>query len=90
MKKPQTETKMQKMEPIRSNIPGVSIPNKKILKAKDVKKVLSQLISSFIKGQIKSDEAKSLCYLCQSYITVLQQVDFEERLDQLEKEVKSK
>ena len=59
--------------------------SKKILKPKDVQRLMSKLISGFCNGSIKSDEAKVLTYLCSQYISIYQTVELEKRIDTLEK-----
>jgi len=64
---------------------GIVIPKRKNLKARDVLSIHSQLIRNFISGNIDSQEAKDLSYLCTNYLSALQLVDYEKRIEDLEK-----
>jgi len=63
---------------------GIKLPRNRTLKAKDVLRIHSQLISQFIAGNINNHEAKTLAYLCSSYLAVYNTVEIEERLKKLE------
>lgn len=69
---------------------GIVIPKRKNLKARDVLSIHSQLIRNFISRNINSQEAKDLSYLCTNYLSALQLVDYEKRIEDLEKLVKNK
>ena len=58
---------------------------KKVLKPKDVQRLMSKLIIGFCNGTVKSDEAKTLTYLCSQYIAITQAVELEKRIFELEK-----
>jgi hypothetical protein len=68
-----------------TGLAGLIPKTKKILKPKDVQRLMSKLISGFCNGSIKSDEAKCLTYLCSQYIAITQAVNFESRLTELER-----
>jgi len=61
-----------------------SIKNKRILKPKDILRLHSKLIASFIDGSIKSEFAKTLSYLCQNQLILYRAIEFEKRLENLE------
>lgn len=63
---------------------GIMIPKRKKLKARDILSIHSQLIRNFISGQIESQNAKDLSYLCTNYLNTLQIVETEERLFEIE------
>lgn len=69
---------------------GIIIPKRKKLKARDVLSIHSQLIRNFISGQIESQEAKDLSYLCSNYLNTLQFAEYEQRIEQLEKQLNEK
>jgi len=56
----------------------------KYLKIKDVKRAYSKLIQDYCKGVIQNDEAKILVYLFSGYLELVRDVEFEERLKELE------
>ncbi len=56
---------------------------------KDVKRLCSRLIRSFIRGEVSGNDAKTLSYLLSTYVTIAQGSDIEERLDELETKVNS-
>ena len=66
---------------------GIKIPKKRKFAAKDILRIHSQLISTFIKGTLDSSEAKTLSYLCTNYLAALSQVELETRLAELEERV---
>jgi len=72
---------------VTNNMLGVSL-RKTIFKPKDIRRILSKLITAFIRREVKSEEAKTLSYLCQSYLHALEQVEIEERLRTLEQKAK--
>ena len=59
---------------------------KPIRNVKDAKKMLSKLIHAFQMGKVMSDQAKTLCYLIISYVQIIRDADFEERLIKLEQQ----
>lgn len=69
---------------------GIKIPKKRKFAAKDILRIHSQLISTFIKGTLDSSEAKTLSYLCTNYLAALSQVELETRLADLEEQVGEK
>lgn len=60
----------------------------KYLKLKDIKRAHSKLIMEFLKGNVKSDEAKTLTYLFTAYIQVINQAETEQRLEAIERKLK--
>jgi len=66
---------------------GIIIPKKKKFNSRDCLRMQSQLISSFIRGEAQSDEAKTLSYLLNSYLSNLQLVEYETRLTNLEEKL---
>ncbi len=87
----QQEKKLQviKMTKDNQNTPTLSIilPRRKRMRARDVLRIQSQLIRSFIDGKVESQKAKDLSYLCSNYLNNIQAVEYEERLEQLEKKL---
>ncbi|MFH1528428.1 MAG: hypothetical protein ABIG69_17625 [Bacteroidota bacterium] len=72
--------------------PPIKIFNREIryLKAKDVRRAMSKLISEYCKGSIASEEAKTLTHMFSTYIQILSATSFEERLETLEGESHAK
>jgi len=66
-------------------LPG-KIP--RIRTAKDAKKLLGRLISSFARGEVANNDAKDLAYLLSVYVTTCTAADIEERIEALEKGAK--
>lgn len=62
----------------------ITLPRNKKFNSKDILRLHSNLIKSFINGSIESNEAKTLSYLCSNYLKALQGVEVEERLKTLE------
>ena len=62
----------------------ITLPRNKKFNSKDILRLHSNLIKSFINGSIESNEAKTLSYLCSNYLQALQGVEVEERLKTLE------
>ncbi len=60
----------------------------KYLKTKDVKRGMSKLIQMYCKGEILTDEAKTLTYLFSTYIQIITQFELETRIKKLEENVK--
>jgi|GEM_PF-1301264 hypothetical protein len=56
----------------------------KYLKVKDVKRAYSKLIQDYCKGTVQNDEAKTLVYMFSGYLQLIRDVEFEERLKELE------
>ncbi|MCH7826520.1 MAG: hypothetical protein IIC75_00885 [Bacteroidetes bacterium] len=67
----------------------IKIFNREIryLKVKDVKRAYSKLIQDYCKGLIQNDEAKTLVYLFSGYLQLIRDVEFDQRLQQLENQV---
>ncbi|MDR3596494.1 hypothetical protein [Clostridium sp.] len=65
-------------------ISGITAPKN----IKEAKRILSKLISAFIKGDIEDQKAKTLCYLLNSFVMIIRDNDFENRLQLLETNMK--
>lgn len=63
-------------------LPG-KIP--RIRTARDARKLFGRLISQFTKGEVASEDARTLCYLLTGYIQACATAEIEERLQALEK-----
>ena len=61
--------------------------NVKYLKVKDVKRAYSKLIQDYCLGLIQNDEAKTLVYMFSGYLQLIRDVEFEERLIEVEKRI---
>lgn len=68
--------------PFRPVIPG-TIP--RIRTAKDARRLYGRLISGFTRGEIASDDARTLAYLLTGYIQTCTAAEIEERIEALEK-----
>jgi len=68
----------------------ITIPRNKKFSPKDILRLHSNLIRSFINGSIESNEAKTLSYLCASYLQALESVEIEKRLSELEEKLPDK
>lgn len=55
---------------------------------KSAKRLLSKLISKFISGEIINQDAKDLAYLVSVYVSVVKDVEIEERIKKLEEKIK--
>jgi hypothetical protein len=76
--------KKQITKPIISGLTGIVPEGKTYLKAKDISRIMSKLITGFCRGTIKSSDAKDLSYLCTQFIHIKSAVDFESRIRKLE------
>ena len=56
----------------------------KYLKIKDVKRAYSKLIQDYCKGLVTNENAKTITYIFSGYLQLIRDVEFEERLKQLE------
>ncbi|MHB8337931.1 MAG: hypothetical protein ACYDEE_11000 [Ignavibacteriaceae bacterium] len=65
----------------------INIPRNKKFNAKDILRLHSNLIRSFINGSIESNEAKTLSYLCSNYLEALQGTEIEEKLKAIEERI---
>ncbi len=68
----------------------INIPRNKKFRAKDILRLHSNLIRSFIKGDIESNEAKTLSYLCSNYLEALGQCVLEEKIKKIEEQIGDK
>lgn len=59
----------------------------KYLKVKDVRRAYSKLIQDYCKGLVTNDDAKTVTYMLSGYLQLIRDVEFEERLQQLEEKV---
>lgn len=58
--------------------------NIKVTNPKQAKRLMSKLISEFIKGNVLDSEAKTLAYLVTVYIGIIKEVETEERIRKIE------
>ena len=58
------------------------------LKIKDVKRAYSKLIQDYCKGVVTNEDAKTIVYIFSGYLQLIRDVEFEERLNQLEERVR--
>ena len=65
----------------------INIPRNKKFTAKDILRLHSNLIRSFINGSIESNEAKTLSYLCSNYLAALQGTELEQKLQEIESRI---
>jgi hypothetical protein len=65
----------------------INIPRNKKFTAKDILRLHSNLIRSFINGNIESDNAKVLSYLCSNYLEALQGAEMEKKLAEIEEKI---
>lgn len=61
-----------------------SIKGKNQLKPKDILRLHSKLIISFIDGTLKDDKARTLSYLCQNQIRLYELIELEKRIKSIE------
>jgi hypothetical protein len=59
----------------------------KYLKVKDIKRAYSKMIQDYCKGLVTNDDAKTVTYMFSGYLQLIRDVEFEERLKQLEGKV---
>ena len=52
--------------------------------AAQAKRLLSKLISGFIRGQVEGENARTLAYLISIFVQIIRDSDFEKRLQALE------
>jgi len=60
----------------------------KYLKVKDIKRAHSKLIQDYCKGKVLNEDAKTLAYLFSTYLQIIKDWDFEQRLILIEKKLK--
>lgn len=58
---------------------------KDIRNSKDAKRLLSRVISSFVRKELDSNDAKTVAYLLSVFIQIEQQSDLLQRIELLEK-----
>lgn len=51
---------------------------------KHAKRLLSRIITDFQRGEVSDQNAKTLCYLLISYVTITRDYDFEQRITKIE------
>lgn len=56
----------------------------KFLKIRDIKRGMSRLIQMYCRGEVLTDEAKTLTYLFSTYIQIISQFELEQRIQSLE------
>ena len=66
------------------NIAGKIEKPVKVIKISDAKRLLSKLIYKLQTGEIEGQAAKDMTYLLISYVNMIKDLEFEERLKQLE------
>lgn len=66
--------------------PHINVFNREIkyLKAKDVRRAMSKLISEYCRGNVMNEDAKTLTHMFSTYIQIMNITEMEERLTQLE------
>jgi hypothetical protein len=69
------------------NIAGKIEKPVKIVSISSAKRLLSKLIYKLQTGEVSGQNAKDMCYLLISYVNMVKDVDFEERLKELEQRV---
>ncbi len=69
------------------NIAGKIEKPVKVTKISDAKRLLSKLIYKLQTGEIEGQSAKDMTYLLISYVNMIKDIEFEERLKQLEEKV---
>jgi hypothetical protein len=62
----------------------------RVKKSTDAKRLLSRLIYQLQKGEITGQNASDLCCLFPTFITLTQNIEMEQRLEQLEKRFNAK
>lgn len=58
---------------------------KQIRCVRSAKKLLARLISAFIRGELPGEDARTLTYMITQYCVICRDVDFENRLEALER-----
>jgi hypothetical protein len=58
--------------------------NVRYLKIKDVKRAYSKLIQDYCKGLVSNEDAKTITYMFSGYLQLIRDIDFDERLKQIE------
>lgn len=58
--------------------------NVRYLKIKDVKRAYSKLIQDYCKGLVSNEDAKTVTYMFSGYLQLIRDIDFDERLKQIE------
>lgn len=86
-RKPLQVINMQSESPATGDF-NIIMPRRKKMKAKDILAIHSQLIKKFMSGEVVGDKAKTLSYLCSSYLNSLQVSEYEERIEKLEKQLR--
>ena len=57
------------------------------LKVKDVKRAYSKLIQDYCKGLVTNEDAKTVTYMFSGYLQLIRDVDFEDRLKEVEEKI---
>ena len=81
--KQDTENQVSKREPFKGKSPL------RVSKPKDAKRLLSRLIYQFQTGEITSRDAKDLAYLVSVFISIVKDIELEERIQKLEEVIDS-
>ena len=67
----------------------IILPKRVNLRPRDVLKIQSQLIRAFLRNEIESQRAKDLSYLCTNYLSNLQIVELEKKVELLNEKINS-
>lgn len=59
----------------------------KYLKVKDIKRAYSKLIQDYCHGVVSNEDARTITYMFSSYLQMIRDVEFEDRLQFLERKV---
>jgi|GEM_PF-2541676 len=68
--------------------PG-SLKCRSVRKLKDAKRFLSQVIAAYQRGELTTEKAKTLTYLCTSFVNVCREVEVEDKVNRLEQKLGS-
>ena len=71
--------------------PKLNLFNRNIryLKIKDVKRAYSKLIQDYCKGLVNNEDAKTVTYMFSSYLQLIRDFEFEDRLNEIEKRIQN-
>jgi hypothetical protein len=79
-----------KNKEVTSNPTPLLVTSGGIRSLKGAKRLQSKLISEFIAGNIEDRKARTLCYLITTYINIIRDIEFEDRLKNIEQTVNEK
>lgn len=66
----------------------VKIPSR-ITNIRQAKRILSSLISEFVKGSITNQDAKDLAYLLSTFVSIIKDAELEQKLSLMEKRLEN-